>query len=44
MSWGELIGNKEFVAATFDLKDEVFEVHVVFISSRNLDIHLFYRA
>ena len=35
----ELIGKKEFVVVNFNLKDEVFVVHIAFIN-RDLDIYL----
>ena len=39
----DLIGKKEFAATVFDVKDEFFVTHVVFIRS-NLNVHLFYIA
>lgn len=40
----ELIGKKEFAATALDPDDEVFVVHVVFITSLNSAMHLFYQA
>ena len=39
----ELIRKKKFIVVAFDLKNEAFVVHVIFINSDS-NIYLFYRA
>lgn len=42
--WVKLIEKKEFVAATFNSNTKTFIKYVPFVTSADLNIHLFYRV